>query len=134
MGEVFSWENEAAYASVVGGAGIAGPRRKFKIAAYRHQYSRNHIKKTAGKQPGPDNRPGILLPELELQRFAGGVMLASAGPEALISFPISVILAIALFSDKRHIYAGPYGGLLSYISEISDNPVQGGNEGWGEFF
>ena len=61
-------------------------------------------------------------------------MLASAESEALISFLISVILALALFSDKQHIYAGPYGGLLSYISDIRDIPLQGGNEVWGEFF
>jgi hypothetical protein len=61
-------------------------------------------------------------------------MLAPSEYEAMVPCPISVILAIALFSDKQHIYAGPYGGLLSYISEIRDNPVQGGNEVWGEFF
>jgi len=61
-------------------------------------------------------------------------MIASVKAEATVPFLISVILAIPFFSDKRHIYAGPYGGLLSYISEIRDNPVQGGNEVWGEFF
>ena len=61
-------------------------------------------------------------------------MLAPAAYEAMVPFPISVILAIALFSDKRRIYAGHYDGLLSYISKIRDNPVQGGNEVWGEFF
>jgi hypothetical protein len=61
-------------------------------------------------------------------------MIASAESDALVPCPTSVILAIPLFSDKRHIYAGPYNGLLSYISEIRDMPVQGGNEVWGEFF
>ena len=49
----------------------------------------------------------------------------------MVPFPISVIEAIASFSDKRRIYASPYGDLLSYISEIRDIPVQGGNEVWG---
>jgi hypothetical protein len=61
-------------------------------------------------------------------------MLASAESEAVVPFPISVILAMPSFSDKRHIYAGPYVGLLPYISDIRDIPVQGGNEVWGEFF
>src|SRR5665648_1122554 len=61
-GNVISWENEAEYSSVVGGAGPAGPRRKFKIVAYGHKSFHNHTKKTAKKQPGPGNRPGILLP------------------------------------------------------------------------
>ena len=61
-------------------------------------------------------------------------MLAPAEYEAMVPFPISVIVAIALFSDKRHIFAGPYSGLLAYISEIRDMPLQGGNEVWGEFF
>ena len=52
----------------------------------------------------------------------------------MVPCPISVISAMPLFSDTRHIYAGPYGGFLSYISEINDMPVQGGNEVWGEFF
>jgi hypothetical protein len=102
--------------------------------AYGHKYLYNHTKKNLEKQSGPGNRPAILLHQLELQRFAGGVMIASVKAEATVPFLISVILAIPFFSDKRHIYAGPYGGLLSYISEIRDNPVQGGNEVWGEFF
>jgi hypothetical protein len=61
-------------------------------------------------------------------------MLAPAESEAMAPFPISAILAIALFIDKRHIFAGPYGELVSYISEIRDIPLQGGNEVWGEFF
>jgi hypothetical protein len=52
-------------------------------------------------------------------------MLAPAESEAMAPFPISVILAIALFLDKRHIFAGPYGELVSYISEIRDFPLQG---------
>lgn len=134
MGEVFSWENGAEYSSVVEGAGPAGPRRKFKIAAWDHKYLHNHTKKTARKQPGPENRPGMLLDQLELQRFAGGVMLSSGEFEAMVPFPITVSLTMASFSDKRHIYAGPYGGLLSYISEIIDIPLQGGNEVWDECF
>jgi hypothetical protein len=126
-GDVFSWENEAEYASVVGGARSAGPGRKFKIAAYGHKYFYNHTKKTAWKQPETLNLPGIFLYQLELQRSAGGVMLASAESEAMVSFPISIFRAIASFSDTRHIFAGPYGNLLSYISEIRDIPVRGGN-------
>jgi hypothetical protein len=61
-------------------------------------------------------------------------MLVPAECEEMVPFPIVVILAIALFSDKRHIYAGHYHELLSYISEIRDIPLQGGNEVWGEFF
>jgi hypothetical protein len=61
-------------------------------------------------------------------------MLASSEGEEMVPCPISVISAMPLFSDTRHIYAGPYGGFLSYISEINDMPVQGGNEVWGEFF
>lgn len=61
-------------------------------------------------------------------------MLAPAEYEAMVPFPISAILAIALFSDKRRIYAGRYGDLLPYISQIKDIPLQGGNEVWGAFF
>jgi len=133
-GDVLSWENKAEYASVVGGARSAGPGRKCKIAAYGHTYFYNHTKITAWKQPETLNFPGIFLYQLELQRSAGGVMLGSAESEAMVSFPISICWAIASFSDKRHIYAGPYGKLLSYISEIRDIPVRGGNEIWGGFF
>jgi hypothetical protein len=54
----------------------------------------------------------------------------------MFSGPIAVFATIARcrFSDKRHIYAGPSGGLLSYISEIRDIPAQGGNKVWGEFY
>jgi hypothetical protein len=51
MGEVFSWKNEVKYASVVGGAGPAGPRRQFKIA----NYSQN-ILITIQKNPPGSNR------------------------------------------------------------------------------
>jgi len=61
-------------------------------------------------------------------------MLASRESQAMVPFPISVILTIAFFSDKRRIYAGPYSRLLSYISKIIDIPVQGGNEVWGDSF
>jgi hypothetical protein len=47
---------------------------------------------------------------------------------------VALFLAITSFSDTRFIYAGPFGGLLPYISDIRNIPVQGGNEVWGEFF
>jgi len=83
-------------------------------------------------QPEPANVGH--LDRHELQRLAGRVMLAAAAFEAMALFPISGILAAASFSDKRYIFAGSYGELLSYISEIRDMPTQGGNEVWGEFF
>jgi hypothetical protein len=52
----------------------------------------------------------------------------------MVPFPISAILAIASFSNQRHSYADPYGRLLSYISEIRDIPLQGGNQTWEKFF
>jgi hypothetical protein len=57
-----------------------------------------------------------------------------AESKARVPCPISIILAISLFRDKRHIYACPFRGLLPYNSEIRDMPLQGGNEVWGEFF
>ena len=61
MGEVFSWENEVEYASVVGGAGPAGPRRKFKIAVYGQNIVITIQKKPPGSNRVKENRPGILL-------------------------------------------------------------------------
>lgn len=60
-------------------------------------------------------------------------MLGPAEYEAMVPFPVGVIMAIPFFSDQEHICAAPYGGFLSYIREIRGMAVQGGNEVWCEF-
>jgi hypothetical protein len=107
MGEVFSWENEAEYASVVRGAGSAGPRQKFKIAVYGHKYFYNHTKKPAKKQPGPGNRPGKLLPAPGPHPGASGANAAGYVEKKVLEFKEAVVsIAVGLAEPGLDLVVG----------------------------
>jgi hypothetical protein len=67
---------------------------------------------TIQKKPPGSNRSQVTGRENSLSPYVAAICrrsYASAiGIKAMVSF-FSIIFAIPLFSDKRHIYAGPYG-------------------------
>jgi hypothetical protein len=97
-GDIFSWENEAEYSSVVGGAGIADPRQKFKISSYHHKYVHNHTKKTAWKQPGHVTGREYFF----LTRVAISVHPTKGGSEARSTSGLAPMVLLTIFGINHN--------------------------------